>query len=226
MKHIRLSEEEYEEEECADIGHRDPDTDHVAEDQIQRADQKSEDTDLTDTAGFVTDKQIPQRRSFRGMDLCQRGSGRDGIYGLDAEPGSGHDRPRSHRLRECDDQEDTRRDGRVYEVVSETAEHLLDDHDRKSGADHDHVWRKRYRQVHRQKKTGHDSGQISDRIISLHDFPADILEKNTGRNRQKCDEYRTDTEVIPSGKGRREKGDDHIAHDRLGSRFVPDVRGV
>ena len=96
----------------------------------------------------------------------------------------------------------------------------------KSCADHDHVGRKRYRKIHRKKKSGHDGGKIADRVISFHHFPADILEKDAGRNGKKRDENSTDPEIIPSGKCRREECDDHIAHDRLGSRFIPDVRGV
>ena len=59
VKYIRLSEEESKECEGPDICHRDPRTDDVAEDQIKRADQKCDDADFTDTAGFISDKEFP-----------------------------------------------------------------------------------------------------------------------------------------------------------------------
>gem|GEM_PF-3742528 len=80
---------------------------------------------------------------------------------------------------EGNDEEDTRGDRRVDEVVTESAEHLLDDNDRERGADDDHVRRKGYGKVHGKEKTGNDCGQIVDRVVSLHDLPADILEKHT-----------------------------------------------
>ena len=207
------------EEHRADEGDRDVPGNHLADEQVDGADQEREGGDFSDAAVHVADEEVLDERGLRPVKALRaflderegRGGG-DGLCAAGAKR-PGRRAPGRHRAREGDEHERACAEGGVEGVVAESAEHLLRDTDREHAADGGHPDRQVGREVEREQETGDDGGEVADRVVALHCGAAEPFGDEAGRDARACEDERADAEEVHAAAECRQKGDDHVQHE-------------
>ena len=214
--------DESEDEDRADERAWDDRADDLADDQIDAADQQRERADLAGRAAVESEEQLQQSRDLILAALSVERQRCRTCQGVSSLRQSRH-RPCGHVCRERDEQEDTGRDRRVGEVLSDAAEELLHDYDREEASDDGLPEREVCRHVERDEQSRQSSGKISDCLFLMCDSVVDVLEEYAGCYAYDRQQQGPEAEDVNAGDPCRRECQKHRAHEPCSIRLRHDV---
>ena len=182
--------------------------DNSADDEVDTADEERQCAGLTEGAAAVAEEQVK---------VCRQGA----LLTAEYSQGScaGHDvgilgeHRGSHGAAEGQQQEDSRGDGRVSEVLTDTAEQALYDDYREDSADGSLPQGDSRRNIQCEKQTGDSGGKIPDSLFLAADNVEHEFGSHSGDNAGEDNEQAAYSENDDRSNSRRHKRDQHVKHD-------------
>ena len=184
----------------------------VCIDQVSRADAEGRDAD-TDVAAGKAQEHLENADGPAFVQGSQRGRSGNAVIGIIDHGGA-----------EGDQQEYTAGQGRVHEVLTQSAEEALGEEDREQRARERDIKRYRRRQAQGQQKAGDHCGQIPEGIGAVRNIIKHKLCSAGCYDAHQDDQQSVQAEMEHAEDRRRKQGKHYIVHFPAGIVRAPEMR--